>query len=95
MALTQKHIQNVCLAWTGHKQCRYLGFSDTGAGHCLKLVPKLKAEIDKEVEKFKKTAKQNGQSVPTLNRAVGDNCKGYVYTLHLKQGYDLDQKKKN
>ena len=100
MALTNKHAQDICLSWNGSKGCRYLTteYSNITGGFkhlCLKLVVAEKDRIDKEVEEYLKQAKKNGQDPSVMGRPIQDNCKGYIYLKYLKQGYDLDKKKKS
>jgi len=94
MPLSLKQVNDICLSWHGHKQCRYLATGDDGSQQCMKLVQKEKNRIDKEVRELREKAKANGQDVKGFNRALGDNCQGYVVLRYLKQGYDVDKKKK-
>jgi hypothetical protein len=99
MALTDKHVVDICCHFSGSKACRYLSTEYSAAGTygykylCLKLVPAEKARIDKEIDDFIKQTRKNGQDPRQLGRPLGDNCKGYIYLKYKKQGYNLDKKK--
>ena len=79
--LTNKHARDVCLAYMGGKQCRYLQIA--GGYQCLKLT-KHKDRIDLDVAKLRKNSLSNNLLV-----AKGNNCKGYLYLKHKKQSYDI------
>lgn len=93
MALTNKHVQDICLQYGGHKQCRYLIYDQTSGKHmCCKLVKALKDDVDKRIDEFLKKAKQNGQDPAMMGRGIGDNCQGYIFLKYKKQGYDVKDK---
>lgn len=82
--LTLRQAMDVCLCWQGSKQCRYLGSDpkNYGSFYCLKRTH-IKSKVDKDTEEIKKTDNKSG--LPT-----GDNCTGYMFFKHKKQGYDID-----
>lgn len=87
MALTQLHVLDKCYGgqYLGGKVCKYLDHVVTGknvktsAAVCTKLNPGAYAALEKRRQKN------------NFNNPTGDNCKGYVYLLHKKQGYDLEK----
>ena len=90
--LSQKQVDDICLAYGGHKMCRYLVYDQqTGKHLCVKKVDQLRDEIDKRVEKHIEKAKANGQDLVMLGRTIGDgnSCKGYLYLKNKVQGYDI------
>jgi hypothetical protein len=89
MSLSQKHVEDICLLYGGHKQCRYvIQDQQTGKHMCGKLIKQFKEDVDKRIEEYAKKAKQNGQDLAAMGRAVGDNCQGYIFLKYKKQGYD-------
>ena len=84
MALSDKHIDHVCLFAQGHHQCRYLqeDFNDSGdiVCYCAKLTAERKLIDEKAWQAM------HDQSP---NAPLGDNCKGYLKLLNKKQGYDI------
>lgn len=92
MALTKRHVADVCCLNGGHRQCRYLDedTDDNGAvvHLCKKLSPDRKI-IDEELADFYKEAKKGGLD-PTLQGApLGDGCGGYIVLKTKLQGYDV------
>jgi hypothetical protein len=67
-----------------------LADDDVGNFYCLKLHPRRNA-IDKEVAEFKRKQKQAGIDPMSLDKPLGDNCKGYVFLKYKSQGYDIDK----
>jgi hypothetical protein len=90
MALTQKHIEDVCLVYGGHKSCRYLIYDqESGKYMCSKLVKQLKEDVDTRIDEYLAKLKKNGQDPSVMGRAIGDNCQGYIFLKYKKQGYDV------
>jgi hypothetical protein len=88
--LSKKHVEDRCLAYSGHKACRYLLYDRiTGTYLCVKKVDAFKEDIDKRVEKHIERAKANNQDLITLGRGIADNCDGYLYLKNKQQGYDV------
>ncbi len=88
--LTRKHVEDICLAYSGHKSCRYMIYDQLTGNHlCCKKVQGLKEEIDDRIEDYVDKAKENGQDLSMLGRPVGDNCPGYFYLKNTSQGYDV------
>lgn len=88
--LSQNQVDDRCLAYGGHKMCRYLVYDQkTGKHLCIKKVDQLREEIDRRVEKHIEKAKATGQDLVMLGRAIGDNCQGYLYLKNVVQGYDI------
>lgn len=92
MALTKKHLNDVCCINGGHLQCRYLDgdFDDNGyvINICRKLSPDKKI-IDAEVVDFLNDSKKTGQDPAKQGVPLGDNCQGYVVLKTKPQGYDV------
>jgi hypothetical protein len=96
MALTQKHINDVCLVYKGHSACRYLSY-DPAAGVflCAKLNPRLKSIKDDAVHFNEREAKR--LNLPVIEyfdlHGIGheNNCQAYLYLKHKPQGYDVDK----
>lgn len=90
MALSQKQVQDICLNYAGAKTCRFLVYDQTSGKHlCCKLVQKLREEVDERIDQYLDKMKQNGQDPALMGRAIGDNCQGYLYLKHKKQGFDV------
>ena len=88
--LSKKQSEDICLAFVGHKTCRYSVWDQQTGNHlCCKKVQGLKEAIDDRVERYSLKAKKNGQDLATLGRPVGDNCPGYLYLKNMLQGYDV------
>lgn len=88
--LSKNQVENVCLAYSGHKACRYLVYDRQSGIHlCIKKVEALKDEIDVRVDKHIEKAKSNQTDLIKLGRGIGDNCKGYLYLKNKAQGYDI------
>lgn len=88
--LSKNQVEKVCLAYSGHKACRYLLYDrQTGEHLCVKKVEVFKEDIDKRVDKHIERAKTNNQNLITLGRGIGDNCDGYLYLKNKQQGYDV------
>jgi hypothetical protein len=85
--LSKKHVKDVCLC-TNHNAdpedvCRYCQHGSFGEFNCVKLSKGKKvADVD--------IASQiaNGADPCTIPYS-GDNCQGYPYLRHVKQGYDV------
>lgn len=92
MALTQKHVQNVCL-WQQDGQCRFL---DQDAFDYMKFICKKKSPekkvIEEEVDEFLKECKDKNVNPYSAGQPIGDNCSGYLPLQVLPQGYDVDKK---
>lgn len=92
MALTKKHLNDVCYLQGGHLQCRYLDedFDDNGqiVSICKKLSPERKI-IDQELRDFLNDAKKTGQDPIQQGVPLGDNCQGFVVLKSKPQGYDV------
>lgn len=92
MALTQKQVQDVCLLYQGHTQCRYLDEDTDDQGNVVAVCRKLtldKSIIDEEVDRFLDESKKNNQDPRKQGVALGDNCVGYLKLTNKKQGYDI------
>lgn len=94
MALTKKHIQDICMVHQGYNGCRYLSYdSVTDVFLCAKLNPRLKVIKDDAVAFNEKEARRI--NLPVVDyfdlHGIGheNNCQGYLYMKHLPQGYDI------
>lgn len=96
--LSDAHLQNVCLRWSGTNTCRYLKddykFVNGNYQHqctCQKLLASAKKTIDKKVDKFLKDCKVRGLDPDHVypGMACGDNCNGYLPLGKIIQGYDV------
>lgn len=88
MPLTLRQIEDVCL-WGKHAaQCRFLAEDMNGKFYCIKQTPQ-RTEMDAEVSAFRVKMKAKGVDPKTLGLPLGDNCKGYTFFKHKKQGYDV------
>lgn len=93
MGLTKDQLNDVCLIYGGHHQCKYLDESRNDAGEVVHVCRKLTAErnaIDVELtdlldEFNRKGLKPESQGIP-----LGNNCGGYLPLPNVPQGYDLD-----
>jgi hypothetical protein len=77
MALTPLQVQSVCM---GKNPCKYLTHEMVNKRYtplCLKKAPGL---IQKK--------KEDG-TLPWNFKDGGDNCPGYTYLKHVRQGYDV------
>lgn len=86
--LTLKQIEDVCLYGEDSAQCRYLTEDDSGKFYCIKQTGQ-RSEIDKEVAEFIKKQKSQGLDPYNSGIPLGDNCSGYMFFRHKKQGYDV------
>jgi hypothetical protein len=94
MALTPKHVQDVCLAHQGYISCRYLSYDPTDNTFlCAKLHPRLKSIKDDAVRFNEREARR--VNIPVIDyfdmHGIGheNNCSGYRYLKHTDQGYDM------
>lgn len=88
--LSKAHVENICLAYAGHKTCRYLIYDQqTGKHLCCKKVPGLAEDVDKRIEVFLDKTNKDGQDLVMLGRPVGNNCQGYLYLKNAPQGFDI------
>jgi len=96
MALTQKHLKDVCYIWGGDQQCRYLDEDMDDKGNivyvCKKKSPDAKI-IDIELADWLKDVKKKGQDPRKQGVPLGDGCSGYLKLTTKQQGYDVDGKK--
>lgn len=92
MALSKKHVNDVCCSGDGANQCRYLDedYDDKGKWICLckKLSPDQKI-IDEEVDNFLADMKTQGQDPDLQGVPLGDNCSGFIVLKTKPQGYDV------
>lgn len=87
--LSEKHVQDVCL-FDGISPdcCRYCDYdAEADCFHCVKLTP-AKGRIDKRLAEIMEEADQNGVNIYDTGEAVGDNCPGFPFLRHVKQGFD-------
>lgn len=92
MALTKKQAKDVCMAWTGYQQCRYLDEDISDEGDLVYVCKKksaYKSIIDDEVDDFLLDMKNTGQDPAAQGLPIGDNCGGYVVLKSKEQGYDV------
>lgn len=89
--LSDAQLQDVCLLWGGHKQCRFLEQDemDWNKHYCKKLTPD-KKDINAEVNKFVREKRQQGIDPKSVGDPLGDNCSGFLPLTDLLQGYDID-----
>jgi hypothetical protein len=90
--LSERQLQDVCLWFSGYKQCRYLRFDDMQMDqcYCIKLRQEERDKADDKVlchlsECAMKSINPQNQDVP-----IGDNCSGYPLLKFVEQGYDVD-----
>jgi hypothetical protein len=92
MALSKKHLTDVCYINGGTLQCRYFDedFDDKGnaIGLCKKLSPD-RSIIDAEIVDFINIMRRSGQDPSAQGVPLGDNCPGYVVLKTKLQGYDI------
>lgn len=94
MALTNKQLQDVCLAHQGYSSCRYLTYDPAHNVYlCAKLHPRLKIIKDDAVTFNEREARRIGLPIVDYfnlhNIGHEDNCKGYRYLTQTPQGYDV------
>lgn len=79
MALTQLHVQNVCMS---ENQCRYLCWETMQDGSsvalCLKHANAYYQQIKRDMHMYGVNLEERG-----------DNCSGFLLLKHHKQGYDV------
>ena len=93
MAITKKHLKDVCCIGDGNIQCRYLDEDLNDNGQVVYLCKKLSPDkniIDLELLDFFNTMKKSGQDPYNQNVPLGDNCSGYIVLKTKPQGYDVD-----
>jgi len=90
--LSKLQVQNVCLAGSGNKCCRYLTEDDLDPNkfHCSKLRPIEKFKIDEEINVFLKDCKRKKIDPLKYSKPIGNNCEGYLIFHNIEQGYDAD-----
>lgn len=96
MALTDKHVRQVCDIYGGNSRCRYLeeDMHEDQNGNiqfiyvCRKKSP-AKKSIDENVNKEIERLQNNNIPLQDSNYPMGDNCKGYVVLEVKPQGYDV------
>lgn len=92
MALSEKHVNDICYVDGGSLRCRYLDedLDDNGRSICLckKLSPDRKI-IDIEISEFISDTKKSGQDPYNIGFPLGDNCQGYIVLKNKLQGYDV------
>lgn len=92
MALTNRHLQDVCFIFGGTNQCRYLDEDTDDKGQiihvCKKMSPSRKI-VDEEVDEFFATMRKSGQDPTQQGVPLGDNCKGFIVLKTKPQGYDV------
>jgi len=86
--LTKKQLDDVCLLGSGASECIYCTHDGNGGHHCVKKTV-LKQKIDGRVKKFKTDQAKAGNDPAKANVPLGDNCPGYPFLRHIKQGYDI------
>jgi len=93
--LTDKQVSSVCLLGAGAASCRYLESDplDWRKFNCVKKLLGLKQNRDKTVKAYLELCKKQGVDPLQQYEPIGDNCSGYVYLKHIKQGIDIDRKK--
>lgn len=92
MALTPKHLSDVCMFNGESACCRYLDEEQNDKGEIVFVCKKLSADkqqIDFEIEEFYKRSKRNGTNPNDSKFPLGDNCDGYIKLLTKPQGYDV------
>lgn len=90
--LSLPQLEDVCLLYGGHKQCRFLDGDDNDYTkfYCKKKSAEA-ASINQDVDEFIAEAKKNGDDPRDYGQALGDNCSGYVKLNDVLQGYDVDE----
>jgi|688.fasta_scaffold276092_2 hypothetical protein len=90
--ISEKHLQDVCMAHCGSKTCRYLYNDelDPNQWHCNKLRPIEKSKIDNYITNFIKDCSKRKVNPKKLNQPLGDNCEGLLLLKNIKQGYDCE-----
>lgn len=87
--LSQKQLQNICLANRGNnKTCRYLYQDDIDLRkwYCSKKHADKKGKVDGAVADFLKECKNKGIDPKTRGVPLGDNCSGFPILKHIVQG---------
>ena len=88
MSLSRNQVVNVCLAYGGHKCCRYLAVDARGRHDCMKKTGH-KTLIDNKTEEYLKKCKEKGVSPANQGFPVGINCPGYPSLQYIEVGYDV------
>lgn len=86
MALSDKHVKDICMLGCNDKQCRFLDTSDNYNSYtfqCLK-----KTSFKDEINKSTNTFIKDNNNKKVVGVPLGDNCKGYLPLSTLVQGYD-------
>lgn len=81
MAITPKHINDVCQAGT---TCKYLCWESVdgkSVALCMKLAQGYYKQVRRDMLQY---------DIDLEERS--DNCKGYLMLKHVAQGYDVDKK---
>lgn len=90
--LSQKQLENVCLAWDqSAKTCRYLRQDDNDPQkwYCLKHRQREKKKIDDKVQEFLHECLSKGVDPLIGHLPLGDNCGGYPVLKYVVQGHDV------
>ena len=94
MALTQKHIIDICMINSPSACCRYLDEDQDETGKivhlCKKKMINEKKIIDEEIQEFLDKCAEDGIDPKSKRIALGDNCQGYFKFIKKMQGYDLE-----
>lgn len=92
MALSKKHVKDICLLNWGSRQCKYLDedFDSNGqiVNICKKQSPDKKL-IDLEIADYLFKCVKNGKDPNADMLPMGDNCNGYFPFKSKIQGYDV------
>lgn len=93
MAISKKHLNDVCFLNGGYLKCRYLDQdydeNNNVISFCKKLTPE-KNIIDEYVKNYLNDAANNNFDPKSKGLPLGDNCKGYIPLKKKLQGYDVD-----
>lgn len=88
MALSNNHVNNICLNNNGSNTCRFLTYDELDQKYyCLKLSGE-KSKVEKEVHDYIISCRIKKVDPYSLSKPIGDNCEGYLFLRNLEQGYD-------
>jgi len=92
MALSKKHVEDVCYLKGGSLKCRYYDEDFNDNGHLINICKKLspdRAVIDSEIISFLNDIKRSGKDINDQTVPLGDNCHGFIVLKSKLQGYDI------
>ncbi len=92
MALSQKHVKDICMINGLNLQCRYLDEDSDNKGNIVHICRKLSTDkkvIDQELTDFYAEMTKKGTDPAAQGVPLGDNCQGYIALKTKQQGFDV------